>query len=152
VLQKRHAADPTETPDTARGQRARKVARSSREHSMATAVPSPSGGAQSASASASASASDAVHIRPTKVGSAAASKSVVRGRSALVEQVFHRIAVAPDHRVDTAAVNADRLAQLTSLATRSPQLFTAATRAAKIDSQKLPPSLQLTLINLMKCV
>jgi hypothetical protein len=69
-----------------------------------------------------------------------------------VEQVFDRIAVAPDHRMDTAAVNADRVAQLTSLATRNPQLFTAATGAAKIDSQKLSPSLQLTLINLMKCV
>ena len=81
-----------------------------------------------------------------------ASKSTVRRRSALAEQVFDRIAVAPDHRNDTAAANADRVAQRTSLATRNPQLFTAATGAAKIESQKLPPSLQLTLINLMKCV
>ena len=66
--------------------------------------------------------------------------------------MFDRIAVAPDHRTDTAAASADRVAQLKSLATRNPQLFTAATGAAKIDSQKLPPSLQLTLINLMKYV
>ena len=148
VSQKRHADDPTATPDTARGQRTRKVARPSREHAVATAVP-PSDGAQSVSTSTSAAT---VHIPTPKVGSAAASKSVVRRRSALAEQVFDRIAVAPDHRTDTAAANADRVAQLTSLATRNPQLFTDATGAAKIDSQKLPPSLQLTLINLMKCV
>ena len=100
----------------------------------------------------SALASDAVHIPTATKGSAVASKTTIRRRSALAEQVFDRIAVPPDHRADTAAANADRVAQLTSLATRNPQLFTEATGAAKIDSQKLPPSLQLTLINLMKCV
>ena len=146
VWQKRQAADPTATPDTARGQRARKVARQTREHAVATDVP-PSDGAQSASASTA-----TLHIPTPTVGSAAASKPTVRRRSALAEQVFDRIAVAPDHRTDTAAANADRVAQLQSLVTRNQQLFTAATGAAKIDSQKLSPSLQLTLINLMKCV
>lgn len=147
------AADSTETPDTAHGQRARKAARESREHAVATAVthttdsaqsPAPDG-AQSASAS-------TVHIPTPTVGSAAASKATKRRRSVLTEQVFDRIAVAPDHRSDSAAANADRVAQLQSLATRNAQLFTAATGAAKIDSQKLPPSLQLTLINLLKYV
>jgi hypothetical protein len=146
VWQKRHAADPTETPDTAPGQRQRKAARPSREHAVATGVP-PSDGAQSASTS-----TPPLHIPTPTVGSAAASKTTIRRRSALAEQVFDRIAVAPDHRSDTAAANADRVAQLKSLATRNPQLFTEATGAAKIDSQKLSPSLQLTLINLMKCV
>ncbi len=144
LWQKRHAADPTKTPDTVRGQRPRKVARPSREHVVATDVP-PLDSAQLASTA-------AVHIPTPTVGSAAAKKSTVRRRSAFAEQVFDRIAVAPDHRTDTAAANADRVAQLQSLATRNPQLFTAATSAAKIDSQKLSPSLQLTLINLMKCV
>jgi hypothetical protein len=84
-----------------------------------------------------------------KVGSATAYQTPALG---VAEQALDLIAVASDHRGDTVATNADRVAQLKSLATRNPQLFTAATGAAKIDSQKLPPSLQLTLINLMKCV
>jgi len=69
-----------------------------------------------------------------------------------MEQVFDRISVAPDHRNDTAAANADRVAQLTSLATRNPDLFKEATGAANINSERLLPSLQLTLINLLKYV
>jgi len=93
-----------------------------------------------------------VYIPTPAIGSAAASKPTKRRRSVVAEQVFDRIAVAPDHRTNPEAANADRVAQLQSLAARNPDLFTAATGAAKIDSQKLSPSLQLTLINLLKYV
>jgi hypothetical protein len=147
-LQKRRYEDETDTPDTV--QRPQKVLRQSREHSAATTAAS--GDAQPTSNPSPLPAANFVYIPTPKFGSAEAAPPTVRRRSALAEQVFDRIAVAPDHRKNPEAANADRKAQLTSLATRNPDLFAAATGAAKIESQKLPPSLQLTLINLLKYV
>ena len=131
-------------------QRSQKVLRQSLKHSAATTTP-PDDARQTSTPTAPLAA-NVVSLPTPTIGSAAASKATKRRRSVVAEQVFDRIAVAPDHRSDSAAANADRVAQLQSLAARHPDLFTAATGAAKIDSHKLSPSLQLTLINLLKYV
>jgi hypothetical protein len=95
-------------------------------------------------------ATTAIHIPTPEVGSADASAKTRQRRSGTVETVLDHIAIAPDHRKNPDAANADRVAQLTSMATRQPALFNAATGAAKIESQRLPSASQLALINIMK--
>jgi hypothetical protein len=151
-VQKRRAEDPTETADTV--QRSRKVLRQSREHSAATTSP-PDDAQLTSNTTANTTAPTAanfVRIPTPAVGSAEASAKTRQRRSGTVEMVLDRISIAPDHRKDRDAANADRVAQLTSMAVRQPTLFNAATGAAKIESERLPPAKQLALINIMKYV